>query len=351
MAYTTINKPTLHHSAKLYTGTGSSNSVTGLGFQPDWIWIKDRGNTFSQTWTDAVRGTSKELYTNNNSAETSYSQGVTSFDSNGFTLGTDAGVNSNGGNKVSWNWKGGNGTASNSNGTITSTVSANTTAGFSIVSYTANGTQGATVGHGLSSAPEMVITKDRSATGSWGVYHVGQHPTSPEDYYLEMNSTNTANDFTYWNDAKPSNTVVTLGNAAANNTNGRNIIMYCFHTVAGYSKVGAYKGNGESDGTFIYTGFKPAFVMIKGAISGDGDAAQSWEMYDNKREGFNPTNDALHPNTNSAEGSSNRVDLYSNGFRAVINSDGVNDDTSTYVYLAFAEAPLVGTNNIPATAR
>tara|TARA_B100000424_G_scaffold178076_1_gene137636 strand:+ start:430 stop:1488 length:1059 start_codon:yes stop_codon:yes gene_type:complete len=352
MAYTTINKSTDHFNTKLYTGTGSSNAITGVGFQPDWVWIKDIGATFSNTFTDAVRGTSKELYSNGNVAEVVYSQGVTSFDSDGFTLGTDGGVNNSGGNKVAWNWKGANGTASNSNGTITSTVSANTTAGFSIVSYTANGTTGATVGHGLSSAPELVITKDRDATGNWGVYHIGLDATSPEDKYIELNSNAGLTDFTYWNDTKPSNTVVTLGNAAANNTSGRNIIMYCFHSVTGYSKFGYYTGTGQTgaNAPFIYTGFKPAFVIYKNA-----SATYHWGLFDNKRSPYNVKDDLLFPNLSNAQsaGDGRKIDMLSNGFKVRVTSDtnDINGSGNTIIYWAFAEAPLVGTNNIPATAK
>ena len=352
MAYTTITKHTDYFNNKLYTGDGGTQSVTGVGFQPDFTWLKCRSTAYHNRLFDAVRGAGKNLISDTTNAEQTVDEGVTAFNSDGFSVkqGSTMEYNKTSETYASWNWKGANGTASNSNGTITSTVSANTTAGFSIVSYTANGTQGATVGHGLSSAPEMVITKDRSATGGWGVYHIRLDQSSPEDKYIELNSNSAVSDFTYWNDTKPSNTVVTIGNAAANNTNGRNIIMYCFHSVTGYSKFGSYTGNGNADGPFIYTGFKPAFVIIKGAVSGDGDAAQNWELYDNKRLGYNVDNNSLLPSTAGTENTGDRVDILSNGFKIRINSDGVNDNNSTYIYMAIGQS-LVGTNNTPCTAR
>ena len=341
-----IDKPNLHFNPTLYTGNESARSITGVGFQPDFVWIKDRDQTFTHHLFDAVRGATKRLKSDTNDSEATNAQGFTSFDSDGFSLGTDNATNGNGSSIASWNWKGANGTASNSNGTITSTVSANPTAGFSVVSYTANGTQGATVGHGLSSAPEMVMTKDRSATGNWGVYHVGQHVTSPEDYYLELNSNAATSDFTYWNDTKPSNTVVTIGNANANNTNGRNIIMYCFHSVKGYSKLGYYTALGTStNGAFIYTGFKPAWVLIKRYNS-----PESWYIFDSKRDVINPNQAVLYPNLNNAEGSlTGGIDLLSNGFKIRSHNSAVGSGDS-YIYMAIAENPIVGSNNIPATA-
>ena len=341
-----INKPNLHFNGKLFTGTGSSNAVTGVGFNPDLVWIKDRGNTYSHTLTDKVRGASKELYSNGTAAEVSYSQGVTSFDSDGFTVGTDAGVNSNGGNKVSWNWKAGGSGSSNSDGTITSTVSVNTTAGFSIATYTGNG-QAASFGHGLST-PDIVVIKDRTDAGNEWYFHTTVIDGSED--YLRLNSTGTKNDASSGYTIGAS--VFNLGGAGTwVNVNSKNYVAYSFKQVKGYSKFGAYKGDGRSDGPFVYTGFRPAIVIIKGAISGNGDAAQHWELYDNIRLGYNADNNALYPSSSSAEGTSDRVDIQSNGFKIRINSDGVNDNNSTYFFMAFAESPLVGTNKVPAVAR
>ena len=341
-----IDKPNLHFNGKLYTGTGSSNSITGVGFNPDLVWIKDRGATFSQTLTDKVRGTSKELYANGTAAEVVYSQGVTSFDSDGFTVGTDGGINSNGGNKASWNWKAGGSGSSNSDGTITSTVSANTTAGFSIVTYTGNG-QAASFGHGLST-PDIVIIKDRTNAGNEWYFHTTVIDGSED--YLRLNSTSTKSDASAGYTIGAS--VYNLGGAGGwVNQNGDNYLAYCFKQVKGYSKFGVYKGNGNADGAFVYTGFRPAIVIIKGAISGNGDAAQHWELYDNIRLGYNPDNNPFYPSSSSAEGTSDRVDIHSNGFKIRINSDGVNDTNSTYFFMAFAENPIVGSNNVPAVAR
>ena len=237
--------------------------------------------------------------------------------------------------------------SSNFSGSIQANVSANTTAGFSIVSYTGNGSVGATVGHGLSSAPEMVITKDRNATYPFGVYHIGLDTTSPEDKYIELSNTAGVADFNYWNDTKPSNSVVTLGSSAANTTNGNNIIMYCFHSVNGYSKFGSYTGNGNADGTFVYTGFKPAWVMIK-----PSSYSNSWLLLDNKRPGYNVVNQRLEADGSGAEYSGlDYADFLSNGFKIRTSNAHPNNSGGTLIYMAFAESPFVNSNGVPNNAR
>ena len=344
-----IDKPNLHFNTLLYTGTGSSNSVTGVGFQPDLVWIKDRGNTYSQTLTDKVRGTSKELYSNNSNAETVYSQGVTSFDSNGFTLGTDNGINSSGGNKVSWNWKAGNSAgSSNSDGSITSTVSANTTAGFSIVSYAGTGSN-ATIGHGLGVAPKMIIIKNRSQSNGWITGHEKLDTTNPWHKYVEMNSTNAVADLnTIWNDTAPTSTVFSVGTEAAVNNNGNNFIAYCFAEKKGYSKFGTWTGNGNADGPFIYTGFKPAFLLTKRS-----DAVDNWAIDDNTRSSINEMNNTLYANLSNAEYTAGGygIDFLSNGVKIKNNDGHYNGNANTYIFMAFAENPIVGSNNVAAVAR
>jgi hypothetical protein len=339
-----IDKPNLHFNTKLYTGTGSSNSVTGVGFAPDFIWIKDRGTTYSHTLTDKVRGTSKELYTNNTNAETSYSQGITSFDSNGFTLGTDLGINSNGGSKVSWNWKASGSTASNSNGSITSTVSANTTSGFSIVKYVGNATSGATVGHGLGVAPKVVIIKSRDSALSWRSYFAALGATK----FIELNATATpVTASNFMNDTAPTSTVFSLGNGTTPNKSGDNYIAYCFAEKKGFSKFGSYTGNASTNGTFIYLGFRPSFFLVKNTAT-----TEDWMLYDNKRDPINPLDTRLRPNRDLADTTNTDyyVDFLSNGMKLRAVNSAFNGSGNTMIYMAFAENPIVGSNNVAAVA-
>jgi len=343
MAYTTIDKSSLHFNTKLYTGTGSSNAITGVGFQPDLLWIKSRSSTYSHSWTDAVRGKDNKIASNNSNAQYTDAGQLTSFDSDGFTLSTDAGVNNNGSTFASWNWKANGAGSSNTDGSVTSTVSANTTSGFSIVKYT-NPSSGSpfTVGHGLGAAPKMIMIKNITGSAqNWGVYH-----TAPGfGKYLQLNTTideATANLVT-----ATSNT--TFSTYYDHHTAGVDLIAYCFAEIKGFSKIGFYRGNGNADGAFAYTGFKPAFVLFK-EYTGAGDA--NWVIQDSKRVGFNPNNNRIYPNDSAAENTSSfRIDMLSNGFKLRSSDGDANENGNNFLYLAFAEAPLVGSNNIPATAR
>ena len=349
MAYTTIKKPSDYFNTKLYTGNGGTNAITGVGFQPDLIWIKDRdtaGN--SHIWTDSVRGNTKNIYSNLTNAEATNTDRVTSFDSDGFTLGADAsqGVNDSGSSQVSWNWLAGGTASSNTQGDIASTVSANTTSGFSIVSYTGTGSN-ATVGHGLGVAPKCIIVKDRDGVRSWIV----GHDSIGWGNYLALDLTDASTSLSsIWNSTAPTSSVFSVGTASNTNFSGNNLIAYCFAEKKGFSKFGSYTGNGNADGTFVYTGFKPAFILGKNA-SGTSAAFENWFIYDDKRNTFNPTYNVLFPNSNSAEGanSAQSLDLLSNGFKARSVETRFNESGSTYIYMAFAEEPLVGDN--PATAR
>tara|TARA_Y100000592_G_scaffold37568_1_gene59436 strand:- start:45 stop:1103 length:1059 start_codon:yes stop_codon:yes gene_type:complete len=351
MAYTTINKSTDHFNTVLYTGNGTDNrAVTGVGFQPDWLWIKDRSSAFSHALFDVIRGSSKMLASSSTDAEqtNASSGGLTSFDADGFT--TDAGsggnpyrnTNQNGDNYVSWNWKAGGSGSSNTDGSITSTVSANTTAGFSIVSYTGTGAN-ATVGHGLGVTPEMFIIKDRTSgtANDWFIYNKNIGATK----YLRLNDIGgQASSSTLYQDTDPTSSVFSIGTNGNINTNGNNYIAYCFAEKKGYSKFGSYTGNGNADGTFVYLGFKPAVVIFKTYTTNGG-----WQIYDNKRNNGNPTAKFLVPSSNAAEASgSNDIDFLSNGFKTrTTNNPGTTD---SFIYMAFAEAPLVGSNNVPCTA-
>ena len=343
MAYITF-QPNDYFNTKLYTGTGSSNAQTGVGFQPDWLWIKDRDSSSnSHVITDAIRGTNKIIFSDNNGAETTDANRVTSFDSDGFTVGTDGSTNTNTNDYVAWNWRAsGTSGSSNSDGSITSTVSANTTAGFSIVTYTGTGAN-ATVGHGLGSAPGLILFKQRSATQKWIVHHQSLGATKS----LHLDTTEAEQTSTFMNDTAPTSSVFSLGTIVNNNTSGATYVAYCFAEKKGFSKFGSFTGNGSTDGPFVYTGFKPAWVMIKASSR----STDNWVIVDSKRSTLNPADDALLANTSGGTDTGYKRDFLSNGFK--IRESGANQNGSghTFTYMAFAEEPLVSSNNIPATAR
>ena len=347
MAYTTIDKSSLHFNTKLYTGNSSTNAQTGVGFTPSLTWIKTRNTSgYAHVLVDAVRGVTKELRSSGDNAEITTTNSFTSFDSDGFTLGADSGDNYNKTSNTycSWNWKANGAGSSNTDGSITSTVSANTTAGFSIVKYTGTGSN-ATVGHGLGSAPSVIIQKKTSASATWLV----KHPGIGTNGYIRLDSTAaSATDSAIWNNTDPTSTVFSIGTDATINASGATSVAYCFAEKKGFSKFGSYEGNLSTNGSFINTGFKPAFVMMKGIDSGGSD---NWNLCDNKRVGYNAANWRLYPNATAGENTTSLVDLLSNGFKLRVNSTDVNADAKTYIYMAFAEAPLVGSNNVPATAR
>jgi hypothetical protein len=320
---------------ELYTGTGSSRSVTGSPFQPDFVWIKGRSGATDHALYDAVRGVQNQLESNNNDVATTETTGLTAFNSDGFTVGALAQLNTNTATYVSWLWNAGGSNATNTSGTITSTVRANTTAGFSIVTYTGTGAN-ATVGHGLGVAPSMVICKRRTtAGGDWQTYHVSLGATR----FIKLNLTDAAGTAsTPWNDTAPTSTVFSLGTNGDTNLSGASLVAYCFAAVAGYSAFGSYTGNGSTDGPFIYTGFRPRFVLVKES-SGAGN---NWVIYDTARDTFNECSKVLYPNASNAEfdGSTVNLDILSNGFKPRDNWGGNNNSGSTYIYAAFAESPF-----------
>jgi len=338
-----INKPGLHFNTKLFTGTnGSGQSITGVGFRPDWVWIKHRTDVSTHRIQDVVRGSTKIMASNSDAAESTSSNSVTSFDSDGFTHGTNSAIDATG-NVVAWNWKAGGAGSANTDGDITSSVSANTTAGFSIVSWTSNGSQTDRVGHGLSDTPKIIFYKSRtSANGAWYIW-INQLVDSSHDY-LVLNGTNAKTDINTSTYGTPSSTTFSNFGFA----NSENMIAYCFAEKKGYSKFGKYIGNGNADGAFIYTGFKPAWVMGKRT-----DTTNNWYIFDSVRDPHNLTQRYIRPDTNSAEinNSSKAIDIYSNGFKIKNSDPEFNASGGTYIYMAFAEEPLVGTNNIPAVAR
>ena len=327
----------------LYTGTGSAPlAITGVGFQPDWVWLKRRNAVSNHHLFDSVRGTGKILQSSTTDAEIPGSNNLDSFDSDGFTLnatGADNPAENNSGDTyVSWNWLAGGSASSNGNGSITSSVSANTEAGFSIVSYTGNGSAGATVGHGLASAPELFITKRRSQTDPWQTYVASLGATKR----LELDATSAAiTSSASFNNTEPNSSVFTLGSGGYGNASSATYIAYCFHSVDGYSRVGTFTGNGSADGAFVYTGFRPAWILIKNVID-----AEFWTLIDNKRLGYNETNSILSPNSSTTEYSAGGggVDILSNGFKLRGTSNNFNGSGDSHIYLSFAEQPFKYSN-------
>jgi hypothetical protein len=349
-AYTTINKPSLYFNTKLYTGNGGTNAQTGVGFQPDWVWIKSRSDTSNHRIYDAVRGGTKTLYSNLTNAQGTNADAITSFDSDGFTLGANAQSNGNGLTLASWCWKAGTGQgSSNTDGSINTTyTSVNTTAGFSISQYTGTGNAG-TVGHGLGVAPKVIIIKNISQDTDWVFGHQELDASAPWTKYLELNSNVAVLDNTVFNDTAPTNSVFSVGGDGKVSSGSGSHVAYCFADVRGYSKFGKYKGNGNADGPFIYTGFKPAFVISKNIST-----TMHWSMNDTKRDPFNVGSKRLWPSQSNAEvtNSAYYIDYLSNGFKIRSDSSSWNGSGNTMIYMAFAENPLVdSTGNIPATAR
>jgi len=348
MAYSSIVKPEDYFNTKLWTGNGGTQSITGIGYAPDFVWIKKRTDADGARIFDTVRGAAKGIFTNSTQAETTVTSELSAFDSDGFTLGASDAVNGNTKSYVSWNWLGANGTASNSDGSVASTVSANTTAGFSIVTWTslASGSN-YTVGHGLGSAPAMIILKGRHESNNWMVYH-HKNTSSPETDYLMLDDTAATADYPVWNDTAPTSSVFTCGTWSGFDAGGT-MVAYCFAEKKGYSKFGSYTGNGNADGPFIYTGFKPAFLLYKQIT----DSGKSWYMNDNKRNVHNPVNGVLLADATDVENEShgNKIDFLSNGYKIHHTGTTINANGKTHIYMAFAEAPFVNSNGVPTNAR
>ena len=358
MAYTTIDDPSAYFQIKLYTGTQNSHAITLDGnsdMQPDWVWIKCRDDSHNHQVFDSVRGVHKRMRTDTTGAETTSNESLKSFDSDGFTLGTQQNVNASasGDNSfVAWNWKAGtafsNDASSTSVGTIDSSGSTNQTAGFSIVSWTGTGSAG-TVAHNLGSVPEWYIIKNRSDANNWAIYHQKSN-SNPEQHALYLDGDSAATDDTgLANDTAPTSTVFSLTNGNYGNQNTYNYIGYFFSEVKGYSKFGSYTGNGNADGTFVYTGLSPSFVLLK-EISN----ANNWMIFDNKRSPFNLMDDFISPDISDVESTgnaNNRMDMLSNGFKIRGTGSATNRSGSNFIFMAFAESPFTTSTGIPTTAR
>ena len=351
MAYTTINKSTEHFNTKLYTGDAASSlAITGVGFQPDLTWFKKRSATYSHMEFDAVRGVGKSLEPDTTAAQGNQSNGLTSFDTDGFTIGDFSAGNNNGATYASWNWKAGtsftNSAGANGANLATTAGSVNTDAGFSILKWNSSGMAGeGLLAHGLGVVPSVIMIKSTSASDDWYTYHKSLGATK----YVRLNQTAAETSSTWLENKTPTATLISLDNTFWG-TQSVDYIAYCFAEKQGYSKFGSYTGNGNADGTFVYTGFKPAFVMVKRT-----DSANNWTMYDNKRpNSFNEITHTLIANASDAEATSTSdddCDFLSNGVKMRCTNNGSNGSGASYIYMAFAEAPLVGTNNVPCTAR
>jgi len=344
-------QPSDYYNTTIYSGDDGTQAITGVGFQPNFIWEAKRNATGNKYIFDSVRGvggSAKQLETTTTAGESTQANMIQSFDADGYTQGSD--MNASGTTYVSWSWKAETTTGIDTTGsTITPTsYSFNQTAGMSIIKYTGNNTSGALVPHGLAAKPGFIIVKVLSVD-EWGVYHQGLNKgVDPEDWYIQLNQTSTGSTNTaYWNDTAPTSVLFTLGNSGVVNSVD-DYIAYCFAEKNGYSKFGSYEGNGNADGPFVYTGFRPAFLLIKNMDT----SATGWICYDDKRDGYNVDNAFTNINNNaSSEGSNKDILLGANGFKPVVSDNDTNQSGKTYIYSAFAKFPIVSSNDVPGVAR
>tara|TARA_R100000306_G_C4360637_1_gene135070 strand:+ start:278 stop:1339 length:1062 start_codon:yes stop_codon:yes gene_type:complete len=353
MAYTTVDKSTSYHNSILYTGTSSTwTAHTGVGFSPEIAWFKKRSGTAWHNLMNTLQGVNRLQFPNSDESGETGADVLQSFDADGFTVGQNGSMGADSGTYTSWCWNAGT-TTGISGGTITpSAYTINTTSGVGCYTYTGNATSGATIAHGLGAVPKFLIIKCVDTNGTDWVVWSG--PLSVNQY-LYMNSTaNEATDTDFMNSVLPSSTLITLGDKSNVNGSSKDYVMYVFTEIQGFSKFGYYIGNGTDTysnrrvGPFIYTGFKPSFVMVK-QTSGSG--TYGWYMFDNKRAGYNPDNEDLLANTNAAEDDSNNyLELESNGFKIRTSGGNMNTYNSKYIYMAFGQA-LVGSNGVVGTAR
>tara|TARA_R110002020_G_scaffold285513_1_gene501031 strand:+ start:599 stop:1606 length:1008 start_codon:yes stop_codon:yes gene_type:complete len=333
-AYTTIDDPSAFFKCHLYSGNGSTNAQTfadtDTDMQPDMVWIKSRSDGFSHMLYDAVRGVQKHIKPDSEAAEATDANSLTAFGSDGFTVGTNSDLNNSGDTYVAWCWK------------------ESATAGFDILSYSGTGSA-RTQAHSLSAKPNWIIVKKTSASGgSWFVYLTGGIPATN---YVKLNETGaTSASSSMWNNTEPTSSVFSLGTSSDVNGDGVTYVAYLWRSVQGFSKFGTYVGNGNADGPMVYTGFSPAYVVVKNA---GGDEA--WNVWNNKTPGYNVANKNLQPNSTVAEQTSSagvkEIDFLSNGFKIRGSNTELNQSGNTHIYMAFAEAPFVNSNGVPCTAR
>ena len=355
MAYTTIDNPELYFQTKLYTGNEADDHAITLdgseNMQPDLVWIKCRSNTgWSHNIYDAVRGANKYIRSNQTIAEVTATDALKSFDTDGFTVDDNASndeVNDNAKTYVAWCWKAGTTSGITTTGAnITpSAYSMNATSGISIIKYEGNGTDGTNTAHALGAVPHVIICKRLENSNYWAVYH-HKNTSAPNTDYLVLNASDATGDAGIWKDTDPTSVYFRTDNSTSVNASGEDMVAYLFTSIQGYSKFGSYTGNGNADGPFVYTGFRPALVIIKNTA-----ASQNWTMNDNKRLGYNPDNNILFPNTTGADHTGDNIDLLSNGFK-IRWDDGVNNTSGeNFIYMAWAEAPFVNSSGVPCNAR
>ena len=341
----------LYFQTKLYTANDSGQAITFDGSEnmsPNWVWIKSRTDTNSHNLWDSVRGVNKYLEADTTKANTTVSNGVTSFDANGFTVGNRDAINDGSLSFASWNWKAGtsfsNDASATGVGTIDSAGSINTTAGFSIITWTGNATSSSSVAHGLGAVPKAIFTKNLdNGSQPWKCYFSGVGNAK----YLQLNTADEPATSGVWSSTTPTSSIINISNDTGINGSGNTILAYCFTDIKGYSKCGSYTGNGNASGAFIFTGFRPAFILTKGTHSG----GHSWNLLDTKRNTFNPADKRITPDTSNTEATTTQYDILSNGFKAKATTGAVNTSGATYVYLAFAESPFVNSNGVPNNAR
>jgi len=359
MAYTTIDDPSAHFQVKTYSGNNTQTAITFDGssnLQPDLIWAKQRGGAHYHDWRDTSRGLTKRLVSAIEDEEGTKSSSYVSFDSNGFTLGDDGGgspantVNTSSNNYVSWCWKANGGTtSSNSDGDITATVQTDSTAGFSIITYTGNGNNLDTIGHGLGATPDFAVVKGRSASSNTKRWFVKIPAVCGNSEILEWDTNNAKQDSGNGIETMGSSTItlgIDTGNANSTNESSETYVCYAWKNIQGYSKIGSYEANNSTDGPFVYTGFQPAWVMVKSV-----DAAGNWFVMDSTRSDINVSNEIIFADLNAAEDTSNAIDFLSNGFKLRNSGSGGLNYQNTYMYMAFAEHPFVSSKGVPTTAR
>ena len=348
MAYTTIDDPSLYFDTLTYTGNMSTDrDITGLSFEPNFVWVKNRTDAEHHSLYDSIRGVNQVIYSNQTNSEDDESNGVSSFDSNGYGIAnTNGALNGSGKSIVAWCWKAGttwsNDASATSVGSLDSSGTKNATAGFSIISFTGTESGTPSIAHSLSSTPEFIISKALEVTDNWMVFHGS---FSAQDYIILNTYGNTASSSSVWN-SLPSSTVINMGDNAGVNDDG-DMIMYAWHSVQGFSKFGTYTGNGNVDGPFVYLGFRPAWVLFKRTAG----AAANWQLWDNKRNSANAVNRSLLPDDSAAEQTDQDIDFLSNGFKIRSSAGHLNVDGTTFIYAAFAEAPFVNSKGVPANAR
>jgi hypothetical protein len=346
-----IKDPSKYFQADAFTGTGSElvrtlTDAEGGAVKPDLVWIKDRDTVVEYVLTNSVGGATYELNSDSENAETSVAQGLKSFDSSGYTLGTDGNYNTSSSLNVAWCWVGSGGAgSSNTDGSInTSSTSVSTTSGFSVGEYTGTGSA-ATVGHGLGATPEFYFVKNHDANRGWYTYHASNTAAPETDHLVLDTNAVTYDDATVWNDTAPTSSVVSIGTSSHVNESGKVITLFAFVGIESYSKFGSYEGNYNADGTFVWCGFRPAYILIKNI-----DANDEWVVFDTARSPYNQTNSVLRPDTSSVEDTGNNMDILSNGFKLRTNSGSTNT-ANTFVFAAFAEFPFGGDGVSQARAR